>query len=105
MEKAKENVQKEARGASPLSLIKSARTQSGKAKDCELKGDLKGTLNAVTKAASLAQMCMDSPEFIAEGRGKRGVLHKEFTEFMEVSCLHYYGGTDLEVISNSVVAS
>lgn len=80
---AKEAVRKEARGASALTLIKTARSQLVTAKDYESQGDLKGALSAFTKAASLAQMTMDTAEFASESKGKGGVLRKEFTEFIE----------------------
>lgn len=82
-EKAKEAVQKEARSASALTLIKIARSQMTLARECELRGDLKGALGALTKAASLANMFMSSAEFQAE-KGK-GVLRNELVSFMEVS--------------------
>jgi hypothetical protein len=100
-EKAKEHVQKEARGASASSLIKAARHQSLVARECELKGDLKSALSAVIMAASLAQMCMQSAE-LAE---KRGVLYKEFAEYMEVRYSRHILDVSLEVTSNSVATS
>ena len=81
---AKEAVRKEARGVSALTLIKTARYQLVTAKDYESQGNLKGALSAITKAASLAQMTMDTAEFAYEVKGKGGVLRKEFTEFLEV---------------------
>jgi hypothetical protein len=84
---AKEQVQK-ARGASATSLLRTARDQIllAKAKDGE--GDLKGALSALTKAASLAAMFMDTPEFKHEmGSGKKGVLTLDFLTFQQVSIL------------------
>jgi ubiquitin carboxyl-terminal hydrolase 8 len=90
-EKAKESAHKQARGASPMSLIKTARTQSLAAKDCELSGDLRGALSAFIKAGTLAQMFMDTAEFKAEsGHGKKGVLFKEFQDFTQVGCAAYH---------------
>lgn len=84
--KAREAVLKEARGASALTLIKTARSQFTAGKDYETQGDLKGALSSFTKAASLAKMTMDSTEFISETRnGKGGVLRKEFMDFFDVS--------------------
>ena len=85
-DKAKESVQKEARGASAITLLRTARTQSAKARTSEESGDLKGALDAITKAASLTRMCMDSSEFKTE---KHGVLHKEFRDFMAV-CIIFH---------------
>jgi ubiquitin carboxyl-terminal hydrolase 8 len=84
-EKAKEPAHKFARGASAMSLIKTARTQSLTAQECEMSGDLKGALSAFIKAGTLAQMVMDTTEFKAEsGPGKKGVLYKEFQDFTQV---------------------
>lgn len=80
-EKAKESVQKEARGASPLSLIKTARTQYLFGRENENKGNLKSSLAAYIKAVSLAKLAIDSGE---NERG--GVLRREINEFFEV-CL------------------
>ena len=88
---AKEAVRKEARGASALTLIKTARNQLVTAKDYESQGNLKGALSAITKAASLAQMTMDTAEFAYEVKGKGGVLRKEFTEFLEVRNVSFQG--------------
>ena len=84
--KAREAVQKEAKGASALSLIRTARTQLLSAKDYETKGDLRSALGSFIKAASLAKMTMDSAEYSQEGRSKGGVLKKELTDFLSV-CL------------------
>ncbi|OSX64490.1 hypothetical protein POSPLADRAFT_1065606 [Postia placenta MAD-698-R-SB12] len=62
---AKEQVLK-VRGASAISLLKSARAQCRVAEECELEGNTKGALSALTKAASLVQMFMDSAEFKQE---------------------------------------
>jgi ubiquitin carboxyl-terminal hydrolase 8 len=85
-EKAKYNVQKEARGASPLTLLKTARSQSLVAQALEDAGDLKRALDALTKVASLVRMFMDSAEFASEksSSGKHGMLYKEFSDFMAV---------------------
>jgi ubiquitin carboxyl-terminal hydrolase 8 len=84
--KAREAVQKEAKGASALSLIRTARTQLLSAKDYETKGDLRSALGSFIKAASLAKMTMDSAEYSQEGRSKGGVLKKELGDFLSV-CL------------------
>ena len=84
--KAQATVQKEARGASAMSLIRAARAQSLLAKKYEMNGNLKIALDAFTKAASLAKMTMESAEFAAESASSRtGLLRKEFTDFWVVS--------------------
>jgi ubiquitin carboxyl-terminal hydrolase 8 len=84
-EKAKDFVRKEARGATALTLIKTARSQVVNARTSEDKGDYRGALDAVTKAATLAQMFMGSSEFTEEKQpGKHGVLYKEFHDFISV---------------------
>ena len=84
--KAKESVSKEARGASAITLIKTARTQILSAKEHEAKGDLRSALGTYIKAATLAKMTMDSPEYVQESRGKGagGVIRKELNDFLEV---------------------
>lgn len=84
-EAAREQAQK-ARGASAISLLKTARGQIAMAHAREGEGDLPGALSAFTKAALLAQMCMDSSEFKLEAQpgGKKGVLVKDFLEFQQV---------------------
>lgn len=85
-ERAKDHVHKEAKSASALPLIKSARIQSQTAQTCELGGDLQGALTAYIKSATLAQMFMDSAEWKQEcQQGKKGVLWKEFMDFQHVS--------------------
>ncbi|KAF8202403.1 ubiquitin carboxyl-terminal hydrolase 4 [Pholiota molesta] len=81
--KAKENVTKEARGVSAITLIKTARTQILSAKDHEVKGDLRGAFASYIKAATLAKMTMDSPEYLLEAKGKGGVIRKELNDFLE----------------------
>ena len=84
-EKAIQQAQKVSKGASAVSLIKSARGQVSLAHACEDAGDLKGALSAFTKAASLAKTVMDSAEFKAENvPGKKGIIWKEFTDFQQV---------------------
>ena len=84
-EQAKQQVQRGSRGASALSLIRSAKGQISLAQSREGAGDLKGALSAFTKAASLTQVFMDSAEFKAENvPGKRGLLCKEYSDFQQV---------------------
>ncbi|KAF8628722.1 hypothetical protein AX17_005944 [Amanita inopinata Kibby_2008] len=80
--KAKAAVFKDARGFSPLSLIKSARNQIILAKEHESKSELKSALSAYIKAASLASMTVDSSEYNLE-RGKTGAVRKELEDFMQ----------------------
>ncbi|KAG9313137.1 hypothetical protein JVU11DRAFT_6587 [Chiua virens] len=84
-EKAKEDVLKAAKGVSAISLIKTARTQSQLARDCEIRGNLKAALGALLKAGSLTHMFMNSTEFMAETKppGRHGVLYKEFIDFQK----------------------
>jgi hypothetical protein len=82
--KAKEAVQKVARGYSAINLINSARQQLREAKQCEDLGDLKGALSQLHKAAALSLLFMDSTEVKSEDRGKRGVLLKEFSDYEKV---------------------
>lgn len=83
---ARDMVQKEAKGASSLSLLRSARTQLLGARDLEDKGDIQAALSQYTKVATLAKMVMDSAEFAAESRsGRGGVLRQQLTDFLEVS--------------------
>lgn len=85
-ERAIQQAQRASRGASALSLIRSAKGQMSLAQSCERTEDLKGALSAFTKAASLTQVFMDTAEFKAENvPGKRGVLWKELTDFQQVS--------------------
>lgn len=81
---AKEQAQR-VRGASATSLLKAAREQILHAKTYENDSDLKGALVALTKAASLAQMFMESSEVKQEmSPGKKGVLTKDFMLFQQV---------------------
>ncbi|KAI0296552.1 hypothetical protein B0F90DRAFT_1811293 [Multifurca ochricompacta] len=83
-ERAIQQAQRASRGASAISLIRSAKGQISLAQSCEIARDLKGALSAFTKAASLTQVFMDTAEFKAESiPGKRGVLWKEFTDFQQ----------------------
>ena len=82
---AREAVNREARGASAITLIKTARAQTLSAKEHEAKGDLRNALSSFIKAATLAKMAMDSNEFAQETRTKGGVLRNEFSDFVEVS--------------------
>ncbi|KAI0642296.1 cysteine proteinase [Trametes meyenii] len=92
-ESAKETAY-QARGASATSLLKSARTQIQLAQVRENEGDLQGALSALTKAASLVQMVMDSVEFRAESlAGKKGGLFKEFRDFQQTDGRDLFGKT------------
>ncbi|KAF8159371.1 hypothetical protein B0H34DRAFT_655402 [Crassisporium funariophilum] len=81
--KAREAVNKEARGASAITLIRTARAQILNAKDHEANGDLRSAFASYIKAATLAKMTMDSVEYVQESKGKGGVLRKELTDFLE----------------------
>lgn len=84
-EKVKEDVRKAAKGVSPITLIKSARTQSQQARIHENQGDLKAALGPLLRAGILTHMFMNSVEFMAENKpGRHGVLYKEFIDFQKV---------------------
>ncbi|OCH85882.1 cysteine proteinase [Obba rivulosa] len=86
-EHAKEQVRR-VHGASATSLLRSARDQIQFAGAREREGDLRGALSALTKAASLIQMFMNSPELKQD---RRGPLLKEFADFQQ------HEGQDLPV--------
>ncbi|KAF8972765.1 hypothetical protein BDZ97DRAFT_1649812 [Flammula alnicola] len=94
--KAKEGVNKEARGVSAITLIKTARTQILSAKEHEAKGDLRSAFGSYIKAATLAKMTMDSPEYVQESKGKGGVIRKELNDFLESD------GRDISARTNAV---
>jgi hypothetical protein len=75
-----------------MSLLKAARTLILTATECELGADWRGALVALIKAGTLAQMGMDTVEYAAEsGKGKKGVLYKEFVDFSQVSFVWLLG--------------
>jgi ubiquitin carboxyl-terminal hydrolase 8 len=81
-EQAKQQAQRGSRGVSALSLIRSAKGQNSLAQAREGAGDLKAALSALTKAAALIQVFLDSAEFKAQNvPGKQGLLWKEFSDF------------------------
>ncbi|KAL4264076.1 Ubiquitin-specific protease doa4 [Pleurotus pulmonarius] len=88
---AKDAVNRETRGATPMSMIKTARRQVQQGKDYEVRGDLKSALAAYTQAAALAKMTLDHPEM-----KKGGGLKKEFNDFFE------HEGSDLAERKNAV---
>ncbi|KAI0058855.1 cysteine proteinase [Artomyces pyxidatus] len=83
-EKAILHAQRASKGASPITLIRSAKSQIALAQTCEAANDPHGALSALTKAAALTRMFMDTADFKAENPpGKQGVLWKEFVEFQQ----------------------
>ncbi|KAF9474821.1 cysteine proteinase [Pholiota conissans] len=94
--KAKEGVTKEARGVSAITLIKTARSQILSAKEHEARGDLKAAFASYIKAATLAKMTLDSPEYVQEAKGKGGVIRKELNDFLE------HDGRDISLRANTV---
>ncbi|KAF6761810.1 ubiquitin carboxyl-terminal hydrolase 4 [Ephemerocybe angulata] len=76
--KAQEQVTKQVRGASAMSLIKAARTQLSNAKEQEAKGDLKGALSCYVKTAQLLKLVSGSTEFKQD---TKGVIRKEWEGF------------------------
>ncbi|PPQ83798.1 hypothetical protein CVT26_004510, partial [Gymnopilus dilepis] len=95
-QKAKEGVAKEARGVSAITLIKTARTQILAAKEHEARGDLRTAFGSYIKAATLAKMTMDSPEYLMEAKGKGGVVRRELNDFLEGE------GHDISARTNAV---
>ncbi|KAJ3551115.1 hypothetical protein NM688_g4923 [Phlebia brevispora] len=80
---AKEQAQR-VRGASAMSLLRTAREQILNASDKESEGDLRGALSAYTKAACLTQMFMETAEFRQEMQpGKKGVLTQDLMKFQQ----------------------
>lgn len=72
------------RGASATSLLRAARDQLQTARALEGSGELREALSALTKAASLTSMFMETSEFKVEMQpGKKGVLTKSFLEFQQ----------------------
>ncbi|KAJ8457206.1 hypothetical protein ONZ45_g18404 [Pleurotus djamor] len=92
---AKDAVTRETRGATPMSMIKTARRLVLQGKDHEHRGNHKNALAAYTQAAALAKMTLDSAEMKAEA-GRAGVLKKEFNDFFE------HEGNDLAERKNAV---
>ncbi|KAI0318771.1 hypothetical protein OF83DRAFT_1261275 [Amylostereum chailletii] len=80
-ERAIQQVHKHSRGFSALTLIRAAKDQIASAERFGEEGDLKSSLGAYTKAASLMSMCLDSAEFKAERVA--GVLHNEVQDFQQ----------------------
>lgn len=72
------------RGASAISLLRSARDQALQGFTLEKDGDLKGALQSFLVSAQLMQLVIAHQEFKQEREGKKGVVWKEFTEFQDV---------------------
>jgi ubiquitin carboxyl-terminal hydrolase 8 len=86
-ETATRNVKLHTRGASVVSLLKTARTQAIQGFASERAGDLKTALQALWTAAQLTNSLMSSPEGKAELE-KKGEVWREFVEFQQVSVGH-----------------
>ncbi|KAK0239282.1 ubiquitin carboxyl-terminal hydrolase 4 [Armillaria nabsnona] len=76
---ALESVQRESRGATTISLIKTARRLYDQGKEYDARSDLKAALSAYVKAACLIKGATESTEMQAEKSS--GVVHKEFNDF------------------------
>ena len=87
-ESATRNVKVHARGASVLSLLKTARNQAIQGYASEREGDLKGALKALWTAAQLTSTLLGSAEGRAELE-KKGELWKEFVDFQQVRIAHW----------------
>lgn len=72
---------KEGRGASVMSLIKTARSQLLNAKEQETRGDLKAALSSYVKTAGLMKMVFDATEFKQD---TKGLIRKEWDGFIKV---------------------
>jgi hypothetical protein len=72
-ERAIQQAQRASRGASAISLIRSAKGQIWLARACENAGDLKGAPIAFTKAASLSQVFTDAEGGECAGKVKSAV--------------------------------
>jgi len=82
IQKAKDDAEMEARGTSVWATIKIVQNQLTKVRTSE---DRKRTLYALTKAARLAQILMDSAEFAAEKEsGTDRVIRTMFKDLMAV---------------------
>ncbi len=79
---ALESVQRESRGATTISLIKTARRLYDQGKEYDARSDLKAALSAYVKAACLIKGATESTEMQAEKSS--GVVHKEFNDFRPV---------------------
>ena len=88
-ERVEEDIRKAAKGMSPISLIKTARTQSQQARIFENQGDLKAAFDPLLRASILTHMFMNNEEFLAESKpGRHGLLYKQFIDFQKVhNCL------------------
>lgn len=95
--KAKEGVNKEARGVSAITLIKTARSQLLFAKEYEAKGDLRAALGSYIKAATLTKMAMDSSEYAQESKGKGGVIRKELNDLLSVRIVFWIIELELKI--------
>ncbi|KAL1726470.1 ubiquitin carboxyl-terminal hydrolase 4 [Schizophyllum commune] len=80
---AQDAVIKETRGASGISLLRSARTQTQKGKDHEARGELKEALSAYAKAVALALRTLDHKDLLEEKKDKGGVLMMEVKSYIE----------------------
>ena len=83
-EKAK-NAIYNVRGASAISLLRTARDQVVQGLTFEKEGDQRGALLSLLVSAQLTQLVMSHQEFKQEREGKKGVIWKEFSEFQDVS--------------------
>lgn len=96
-EKVRLNVLK-VRGASPISLLKTARDFAVNGFEREGNGDIPGSLNDLLTAAELSKLAMDSEEFKKEVKSsKKGVVYREFVDFHRV-CGYSFSVSTLSLI-------
>ncbi|KAL5536690.1 DOA4 [Sanghuangporus sanghuang] len=69
------------RGASAISLLRSARDQAITGASLEAEGALRGAYRALLLCAQLSQAVLGHAEFKAESQGKKGVVWNEWEDF------------------------
>ncbi|EJC99956.1 cysteine proteinase [Fomitiporia mediterranea MF3/22] len=75
------NAVKEIRGASAISLLRTAGDRAAAGAAYEAVGDLRAAYRALFSSAQITQVIMDHPEFKQEANGKKGVVWNEWSEF------------------------
>ena len=73
------------RGASAISLLRSARDQAFTGASLERDGDIRGAYRALLSCAQLSQAFLIHADFKAESQGKKGVVWNEWQDFQRVS--------------------
>ncbi|KAG5653604.1 hypothetical protein H0H81_011976 [Sphagnurus paluster] len=94
-EKAIESVTKRTRGISPMTLIKSAKTQYMQGREKQQKGELRVAYASYMTAASLVKLAMESPE-----NSKGSVLSKEIRDFWDIHAVDL--GKELKAVEEKL---